>query len=127
DVRINYQSIGSGGGIRQLSNQTVFFGATDGAMTLEQQQAVPGQMLDFAKVLGGVVSVYNIAGVDAELKFAGPVLADIFLGKITKWSDPAIGRDNPGFSLPDGDITDVHRANGSGTSYIFCDYLAKVS
>src|SRR5439155_7696398 len=123
DVRINYQSIGSGGGIRQLSNQTVFFGATDGPMTLEQQQAAPGKILHFPTVLGGVVPVYNIAGVDAELKFAGPVLADIFLGKITKWSDPAIARDNPGVSLPDGDITVVPRADGSGTAYIFCDYL----
>jgi len=127
DVRINYQSIGSGGGIRQLTNQTVFFGATDGPMTNEQLQAAPGKILHFPTVLGGVVPIYNLSGVEAELKFAGPVLADIFLGKITKWSDPAIARDNPGVSLPDADITVVHRADGSGTSYIFCDYLSKVS
>ena len=127
DVRINYQSIGSGGGIRQLSAQTVFFGATDGPMTNEQLQAAPGKVQHFPTVLGGVVPIYNLPGVDAELKFAGPVLADIFLGKITKWSDPAIAKDNPGVSLPDSDITVVHRADGSGTSYIFCDYLAKVS
>src|SRR5256885_4437326 len=127
DVRINYQSIGSGGGIRQLTNETVFFGATDGPMTNEQLQAAPGKILHFPTVLGGVVPIYNLSGVEAELKFAGPVLADIFLGKITKWSDPAIARDNPGVSLPDADITVVHRADGSGTSYIFCDYLSKVS
>jgi phosphate transport system substrate-binding protein len=127
DVRINYQSIGSGGGIRQLTNQTVFFGASDGPMTGDQLQAAPGKIVHFPTVLGGVVSIYNLSGVDAELKFAGPVLADIFLGKITKWSDPAIAKDNPGVSLPDSDITVVHRADGSGTSYIFCDYLAKVS
>src|SRR5713101_2453303 len=127
DVQINYQSIGSGGGIRQLSSQTVFFGATDGPMTSEQLQAAPGKVLHFPTVLGGVVPIYNLSGVDAELKFAGPVLADIFLGKITKWSDPAIAKDNPGVNLPDSDITVVHRADGSGTSYIFCDYLAKVS
>jgi phosphate transport system substrate-binding protein len=127
DVRINYQSIGSGGGIRQLTNQTVFFGASDGPMTNEQLQAAPGKIFHFPTVLGGVVPIYNLPGVDAELKFAGPVLADIFLGKITKWSDAAIAKDNPGVSLPDSDITVVHRADGSGTSYIFCDYLAKVS
>ncbi len=127
DVRINYQSIGSGGGIRQLTAQTVFFGASDGPMTNEQLQGAPGKVFHFPTVLGGVVPIYNLPGVDAELKFAGPVLADIFLGKITKWSDPAIAKDNPGVSLPDGDITVVHRADGSGTSYIFCDYLAKVS
>jgi len=127
DVRINYQSIGSGGGIRQLTNQTVFFGATDGPMTNEQLQAAPGRILHFPAVLGGVVPIYNLADVDAELKFTGPVLADIFLGKITKWNDPAIAKDNPGVALPASEITVVHRADGSGTSYIFCDYLAKVS
>ena len=126
DVRINYQSIGSGGGIRQLTNQTVFFGATDGPMTKEQLQAAPGKVLHFPTVLGGVVPIYNLEG-DPDLKFSGPVLADIFLGKITKWSDPAIATDNPGVTLPGSDITVVHRADGSGTSYIFCDYLAKVS
>jgi len=127
DVRINYQSIGSGGGIRQLSNQTVFFGATDGPMTADQLQAAPGRVLHFPTVLGAVVPVYNLEGVDAELKFSGPVLADIFLGKITKWNDPALAKDNPGVTFPAGEITVVHRADGSGTSYIFCDYLSKVS
>src|SRR5262245_50404548 len=122
DVRINYQSIGSGGGIRQLTNQTVFFGATDGPMTQEQLQAAPGRVLHFPTVLGGVVPIYSLPG-DPDLKFSGTVLADIFLGKITKWNDPAIAKDNPGVELPGTDITVVHRADGSGTSYIFCDYL----
>src|SRR5437867_11154905 len=125
NVQINYQSIGSGGGIRQLTNQTVFFGATDGPMTSDQILAAPGKVLHFPTVLGGVVPVYNIPGVDAELKFTGPVLANIFLGKITKWNDPAIAQDNPGVSLPSTDVTVVHRVDGSGTSYIGCDYLSK--
>jgi len=127
DIRINYQSIGSGGGIRQLTNQTVFFGATDGPMTVEQLQGAAGRVLHFPTVLGAVVPIYNLEGIEAELKFSGPVLADIFLGKITKWNDPALAKDNPGVSLPGSDITVVHRADGSGTSYIFCDYLSKVS
>src|SRR5216110_1608450 len=90
DVEINYQSVGSGAGIRQLTNQTVFFGASDGPMTNEQLQAAPGKILHFPTVLGGVVPVYNVSGVKADLKFTGQVLADIFLGKITKWNDPAI-------------------------------------
>ena len=97
---INYQSIGSGGGIRQVTNQTVFFGATDGPMTDEQLLAAPAKILHFPTVLGAVVPVYNIPGVTAELKFTGPVLADIFLGKITKWNDPAIAKLNPGVKLP---------------------------
>ena len=127
DVEINYQSIGSGGGIRQVTNQTVFFGATDGPMTDEQQQAAPGRILHFPSVLGGDVPVYNIPGVTAELKFTGPVLADIFLGKITKWNDPAITKLNPGVNLPATDIFVAHRSDGSGTTYIWVDYLAKVS
>ena len=127
NVEINYQSIGSGGGIRQVSNQTVFFGATDGPMTNEQQLAAPGKILHIPTVLGAVVPVYNIPGVNAELKFNGPMLADIFLGKITKWNDKVITGLNPGVNLPGTDITVVHRSDGSGTSYIFVDYLAKVS
>jgi phosphate transport system substrate-binding protein len=127
DVEINYQSIGSGGGIRQLINQTVFFGATDGPMTDEQQQSAPGKVLHFPTVLGGDVPVYNIPGVDAELKFTGKVLADIFLGKITKWNDAAITALNPGVKLPGTDITVCHRSDGSGTTYIWVDFLAKVS
>lgn len=126
-VQINYQSIGSGGGIRQLTNQTVFFGATDGPMTNDQLLAAPSKILHFPTVLGADVAVYNIPGVTAELKFTGPVLADIFLGKITKWNDPAMTKLNTGVNLPGSDITVVHRSDGSGTTYIWVDYLAKVS
>jgi phosphate transport system substrate-binding protein len=126
-VQINYQPIGSGGGIRQLSNQTVFFGATDGPMTPEQMQQAPGKVLHLPTVLGGVVPVYNLPGVKGELKFTGPVLADIFLGKVTKWNDPALVKINAGVSLPATDITVVHRSDGSGTTYIWVDFLAKVS
>jgi phosphate transport system substrate-binding protein len=127
NIRINYQPIGSGGGIRQIQAQTVFFGATDGPMTPEQIQSSPGRILHFPTVLGAVVPVYNIPNVRVELKFSGPVLADIFLGKITKWNDAAIGKLNPGVALPGTDITVAHRADGSGTTYIWVDYLAKVS
>jgi phosphate transport system substrate-binding protein len=125
-VQINYQPIGSGGGIRQLSNQTVFFGATDGPMTPEQMQQAPGRVLHLPTVLGAVVPVYNLQGA-GELKFNGPLLADIYLGKITKWNDPAIAKLNSGAKLPATDITVVHRAEASGTSYIWVDFLAKVS
>src|SRR5713226_8556735 len=127
NVEINYQSIGSGGGIRQVTNQTVFFGATDGPMTPEQLQAAPGRILHFPAVLGGDVPVYNIPGVEAELKFTGKILADIFLGKIGRWNDPAIAGLNSGVRLPDTEITVCHRSDGSGTTYIWVDYLAKVS
>jgi phosphate transport system substrate-binding protein len=127
DVQINYQSIGSGGGIRQLTNETVFFGASDGPMTDEQLAAAPGKVLHFPTVLGGVVPVYHIPGFTGELRFSGPTLADIFLGKITKWNDKAIAGENPGANLPGTDIVVVHRSDGSGTTYIFCDFLAKVS
>jgi phosphate transport system substrate-binding protein len=127
NISINYQSIGSGGGIQQIINQTVFFGATDGPMTDEQLKAAPGRILHFPTVLGAVVPVYNIPGVTAELKFTGPVLADIYLAKIKKWNDPAIAKLNPGVKLPATDVTVVHRSDGSGTTYIFVDYLSKVS
>jgi phosphate transport system substrate-binding protein len=127
DIRINYQSIGSGGGIQQLINQTVFFGATDGPMTDEQLKTAPGPILHFPAVLGAVVPVYNIPGVTDELKFTGPLLADIYLGKIKKWNDPALAKLNPGVKLPATDVTVVHRSDGSGTTYIFVDYLSKVS
>jgi phosphate transport system substrate-binding protein len=127
NVQINYQSIGSGGGIRQLTAQTVFFGATDGPMTKDQQLAAPGNILHLPTVLGAVVPVYNIEGVTAEVKFDGPALADIFLGKIAKWNDPAIAKLNPGVNLPNTDIAVVHRSDGSGTTYIFADFLGKVS
>jgi phosphate transport system substrate-binding protein len=127
NIQINYQPIGSGGGIRQITNQTVFFGATDGPMTDEQLLAAPGKILHIPTVLGAVVPVYNIPNASAELKFTGQVLADIFLGKIAKWNDPAIVKLNGGVNLPATDITVVHRSDGSGTSYIWVDYLAKVS
>jgi phosphate transport system substrate-binding protein len=127
NVRINYQSIGSGGGIKQLSAQTVFFGATDGPMTDEQLKSAPGSILHFPTVLGGVVPIYNVAGVTQPLRFSGEVLADIYLGKITKWNDASIAKINPGVSLPNADIAVVHRSDGSGTTYIWCDFLSKVS
>jgi phosphate ABC transporter, phosphate-binding protein len=127
NVRINYQSIGSGGGIKQLTSQTVFFGATDGPMTDEQLKNAPAPILHFPTVLGGVVPVYNVPNVTAELKFPGAVLAAIFLGKVTKWNDPLLMRANPGVALPGTDIVVVHRSDGSGTNYIFCDFLSKVS
>ena len=127
NVRINYQPIGSGGGIRQITAQTVFFGATDGPMTQEQITAAPGKIVHLPTVLGADVPVYNLPGVSAVLKFTGPVLADIFLGKITKWNDPALVKLNPGVKLPATDVTVVHRSDGSGTTYIWVDYLAKTS
>ena len=127
NIEINYQSIGSGGGIRQITAQTVFFGASDGPMTKDQLLAAPSKILHFPTVLGAVVPVYNIPSVNAELKFTGAVLADIFLGKITKWNDPRIVALNAGVNLPGSDINVVHRSDGSGTSYIWNDYLAKVS
>ena len=126
DVEVNYQSIGSGGGIRQLTAETVFFGATDGPMTEEQLKGAPGKVLHFPTVLGGVVPIYNLPGV-GELKFTGQVISDMVLGKITKWNDPALVKLNPGVKLPDTDLAIVHRSDGSGTTYIFVDYLAKVS
>ncbi len=127
DVEINYQPQGSGFGIQQIQKQTVFFGASDGPMTQQQLQDAAGKVLHFPTVLGAVVPVYNIPNVTAELKFTGPLLADIFLGKITSWNDPAITKLNPGVTLPKLDITIAHRSEGSGTTYIFVDYLAKVS
>ena len=127
NVEINYQSIGSGGGIRQLSAGTVFFGASDGPMTNDQIYAAGFPVLHLPTVLGGVVPVYNIPGVDAELRFTGPVLANIFLGRITKWNDAAIKAVNPSVNLPNDDITVVHRSDGSGTTYIWVDYLSKIS
>jgi phosphate transport system substrate-binding protein len=127
NVQINYQPQGSGAGIKQLQSKTVFFGATDGPMTQEQLLASPGPILHFPTVLGGVVPVYNIPKVSQELKFTGDVLARAFLGTITKWNDPAIAKLNPDVNLPNTDITIVHRAEGSGTTYIWVDYLSKVS
>ena len=127
NIEINYQSIGSGGGIRQVIAQTVFFGATDGPMTGEQLKSAPGPILHLPMVLGAVVPVYNVPGTSGNLRFSGPLLADIYLGKIKKWNDPAIAKLNAGVTLPATDIAVVHRSDGSGTTFIFVDYLSKVS
>jgi phosphate transport system substrate-binding protein len=127
-VQINYQSIGSGGGIKQYSEGTVDFGATDGPMNPDQMAAVQGEVLHLPTVMGAVVLTYNVPAVSgAKLKFDGQTIADIFLGKITKWNDARIAALNPGVSLPAADLIVVHRSDGSGTSYIFTDYLSKVS
>jgi phosphate transport system substrate-binding protein len=127
NVQINYQSIGSGGGIRQLLDKTVDFGASDGPMTDEQLQQAGFKILHFPTVLGAAVLSYNIPGVTGELKFTPEALAGIFLGKVTKWNDPAIAGANPGVKLPADDIVVIHRSDGSGTTYIWTDYLSKVS
>jgi phosphate transport system substrate-binding protein len=126
-VQINYQSLGSGAGIRQLIAGTVDFGASDGPMTDEQLSQCKGKVLHIPTVLGAVVPAYNIRGVHQELKFTPEILAGIFLGKINNWSDPAIARVNPGVKFPSQSIVVVHRSDGSGTTYIFTDYLSKVS
>jgi len=126
-VRFNYQSIGSGGGIKQITEQTVDFGASDGPLSDDQLKAAPGHLLHFPTVMGAVVLTYNIEGVSASLKFTPEAIAGIYLGKITKWNDPALTGPNPGVSLPNQDIIVVHRSDGSGTTYIFTDYLSKVS
>ena len=126
-VRIDYQSIGSGGGIKQLKEQTVDFGASDAPMKDEDLKSAPGEILHIPTVLGAVVITYNLTGVNQPLRFSSDVLADIFLGKVTKWNDPKIAADNPGVNLPANDITVVHRSDGSGTSAVFTDYLSKVS
>jgi phosphate transport system substrate-binding protein len=127
DAQINYLSIGSGAGVQQLLDQIVFFGATDTPMTEEEFVEAPGRILHLPTVLGAVVPIYNLPGVKDELRFTGPVLADIYLGKIRNWSDPAIARLNPGVVLPPIEITVVSRAESSGTSFIWTDFLSKVS
>ena len=127
-VRINYQSIGSGGGIRQFTEGTVDFGATDGPMNDEQIKAVNGDVLHIPTVMGSVVLTYNLASAgNAKLKFDAATIADIFLGRLTKWNDARIAQLNPGVKLPEQDIIVVHRSDGSGTTYVFVDYLSKVS
>lgn len=126
--RINYQSIGSGGGIRQFTTGTVDFGATDGPMSDEQIASVQGNVLHLPTVLGAVVLTYNLKAIgSARLKLDGPSIADVFLGKITKWNDPKLAALNPGVRLPNADILVVHRSDGSGTTYVFVDYLSKIS
>jgi phosphate transport system substrate-binding protein len=127
NVQINYQSIGSGGGIRQLLAGTVDFGASDGPMSDDQLKEAKFKILHFPTVLGAVIPVYNVTGVSGELNFTQKALAGIYLGTITKWNDPEIAKANSGVNLPATDIVVVHRADGSGTSYIWTDFLSKVS
>jgi phosphate transport system substrate-binding protein len=127
DIQINYQSIGSGGGIRQLQAGTVDFGASDMPLTDQLVSDFKFRVLHFPTVLGAVVPTYSIPGVSQELNFTGQALANIYLGKITKWNDPAIAQVNKGVNLPEEDIVVVHRSDGSGTSFVWTDYLSKVS
>ena len=131
DVQINYQSIGSGGGIKQVTEGTVDFGATDGPMNDEQMKDFKDKrgtdVLHFPTVLGADIPTYNVPGVSATLNFTPDALAGMFLGKITKWNDPEIVKANPGVQLPDHDLIIVHRSDGSGTTYVWVDYLAKIS
>lgn len=127
NVQINYQSIGSGGGIRQLLAGTVDFGASDGPMSDDQLSQAKFKILHFPTVLGAVVPTYNIAGVSGELNFTQKALAGIYLGTITKWNDPEIAKSNSGVNLPNTDIVVIHRSDGSGTTYIWTDFLGKVS
>jgi phosphate transport system substrate-binding protein len=126
-VKINYQAIGSGGGIRQLTEGTVDFGASDAPMTDEEMSKLKSPVYHIPTVLGAVCITYNLDGVTQALKFTGPLIAQIFSGKVTKWSDKAITSLNPGVKLPSQDILVVHRSDGSGTTYIFSDYLSSVS
>ena len=127
NIQINYQSIGSGGGIRQVLNATVDFGASDGPMTDEQLKEAKFKILHIPTVLGAVVPAYNVPGISGEVKFTPEALAGIFLGKVQNWNDPAIAKANPGVNFPNQSIIVVHRSDGSGTSYIFTDYLSKIS
>jgi phosphate transport system substrate-binding protein len=127
NVQINYQSIGSGGGIRQLLAGTVDFGASDGPMSDDQLKEAKIKILHFPTVLGAVIPIYNVSGVTGELNFTQKALAGIYLGTITKWNDPEIAGANSGVKLPAADIVVVHRADGSGTSYIWTDFLSKIS
>jgi len=126
-VKINYQSIGSGGGIRQLTEGTVDFGASDAPMSDAEMAKLKSPVLHFPTVLGAVVITYNIPGVTKAIRLTGPIVADIFAGKITKWNDGQIAALNKGIKLPASDILVVHRSDGSGTTYIFSDYLSNVS
>src|SRR5438445_5111341 len=127
DIQFNYQSIGSGGGLRQVIAGTVDFGACDGPMTDEQLAQAKIKIVHIPTVLGAVVPAYNVPGVSGELKFTPAALAGIFLGKITSWNDPALTSVNPGVNLPNQPLIVIHRSDGSGTTYIFTDYLSKVS
>lgn len=127
NIEVNYQSIGSGGGIQQFTSKVIDFGATDGPMSDAQITQAGGDVLHIPVVIGAVAVAYNLPGLAKPLQFPGSVVADIFLGKITKWNAPAIAAANPGITLPDADIVVVHRSDGSGTTSIFADYLSKIS
>ncbi len=127
DVQINYQSIGSGGGIRQVLNGTVDFGASDGPMSDEQLAQSKTKILHIPTVMGAVVPAYNVPGISGEIKFTPEALAGIFLGKITNWNDPALAKVNPGVNFPNQPIIVIYRSDGSGTTFIFTDYLSKIS
>jgi len=127
NVKINYQSIGSGGGIKQTTEGTVDFGASDMPMTDQQLNEAKVKVIHIPTVLGAVVPVYNLPGISKPLNFSGDVIADIYLGRISKWNDPRIAKDNPGVNLPNSAILPVYRSDGSGTTFIFSDYLSKVS
>ena len=126
-VNINYQSIGSGGGVRQFTERTVDFGASDAPLTEEEVQGLPSTPVHIPETIGSVVAAYNIPSIDKGLKLTGPVLADIFAGKITRWDDPRIMELNSGLSLPSADIVTIHRSDGSGTTFIWTSYLSQVS
>lgn len=125
-VQVNYQAIGSGGGIQQVAARTVDFGASDAPMKPDEEAKAPG-VLELPTVMGAVVVTYNVPGVTQPLRLDGPLLADLFMGKVTKWNDPRIAALNPGVALPDRPVAVVHRSDGSGTTFVFTDYLAKVS
>jgi phosphate transport system substrate-binding protein len=127
NVRIDYQSIGSGGGQKQIREQTVDFGATDSFMSDQDLKSAPGELLHIPMALGAVVITYNSQGISQPLHFSSDVVADVFLGKIKRWDDPRIKAENAGLNLPAADITVVHRSDGSGTTGVWTDYLAKVS
>jgi phosphate transport system substrate-binding protein len=127
NVELNYQSIGSGGGIRQFSDNTVDFGGSDAPMTDSAIAAVKGNVLHLPTVLGAVVPAYNLPGFTGKVRFTPDILADIFLGKLTKWNDARLAAANPGVTLPNTDVIVVHRSDGSGTTYVWVDYLTKVS
>jgi phosphate transport system substrate-binding protein len=127
EVQINYNANGSGGGVKDVTAGTVDFGASDAPMSDAEISAFKGKILHFPTVMGAVVPIYNLPGVTQDLKFSGAVLADIFLGKITKWNDKTLVADNPGVKLPNEDIVVVHRTDASGTTFVFTDFLSKVS
>jgi len=126
-ARFNYQSIGSGGGVKALRDKTVDFGASDAPLSDDEAGQMPGPVLHFPSVMGAVVLAYNLPTVTQPIRLTGPVIAAIFLGKILNWSDPAIAALNPGVTFPDDPIVTAHRSDGSGTTYIFTDYLTKAS